>query len=71
MTGERKENEMKQTEITAKIAKFNNDAKKAQLTLELNYDSWNAIPDLAKMVGMTAQVVLYPAQEDFDIFDEN
>lgn len=62
---------MKQTEITAKIAKFNNDAKKAQLTLELNYDSWNAIPDLAKMVGATAQVVLYPAQEDLDIFDED
>ncbi len=61
---------MKQTEITAKIAKFNNDAKKAQLTLELNYDSWGAIPELAKMVGATAQVVLYPAQEEFDVFGE-
>ena len=58
---------MKQIEITAKMAKTNIDAKKAQVTLELNYDSWGAIPDLAKMTGMTVQAVLYPSQDELDL----
>ncbi|MBQ9002826.1 MAG: hypothetical protein IJ087_13325 [Eggerthellaceae bacterium] len=61
---------MKQIEITAKMAKTNIDAKKAAVTLELMFDSWSAIPDLAKMTGMTVQAVLYPSQDELD-FDED
>ena len=49
------------------MAKTNIDSKKAQVTLELNYDSWGAIPDLAKMTGMTVQVVMYPSQDELDL----
>ena len=55
---------MRQVEITATMAKTNIDAKKAQITLELKFDSWGAIPDLAKMTGQTVQAVLYPSQDE-------
>lgn len=61
---------MRQIEITAKMAKTNIDAKKAAVTLELMFDSWPAIPDLAKMTGMTVQAVLYPSQDDLDLYGE-
>ena len=58
---------MKQVEITATIAKTNIDAKKAVITLELEYESWNQIPSLAKMTGQTANVIIYPSQTSMDL----
>ena len=58
---------MNQIEITAKMAKTNIDAKKAVITLELEYDSWNQIPNLARMTGQSVNVVLYPSQTSMDV----
>ena len=58
---------MNQIEITATIAKTNIDAKKAVITLELEYKSWNQIPNLAKKTGQTANVVIYPSQTSMDL----
>lgn len=58
---------MNQIEITAKMAKTNIDAKKATVTLELEYESWNQIPNLARMTGQTVNAVLYAAQSSMDL----
>ncbi len=58
---------MNQIEITATIAKTNIDAKKAVITLELEYESWNQIPSLARMTGQNVNVVLYPSQTSMDV----
>lgn len=58
---------MNQVEITAKIAKTNIDSKKATITLELEYESWNQIPSLARMTGQIVNTVLYPSQTALDL----
>lgn len=58
---------MNQIEITATIAKTNIDAKKATITLELEYESWNQIPNIARMTGQTVNAVLYPSQTSMDL----
>ena len=58
---------MDQIEITAKMAKTSIDAKKAVITLELEYDSWGQIPNLARMTGQSVNVVLYPSQTSMDV----
>jgi hypothetical protein len=58
---------MDQIEITAKMAKTSIDAKKAVITLELEYDSWGQIPALARMTGQSVNVVLYPSQTSMDV----
>ena len=58
---------MKQIEITAKMAKTNIDAKKASVTFELEYESWNQIPNIAKMTGGTVNVVIYPTQSELEL----
>jgi len=60
---------MNQVENTAKIAKTNIDSKKATIALELEYESWNQIPNLARMTGLIANVVLYPSQTSMDLGD--
>ena len=60
---------MNQVEITAKIAKTNIDSKKATIALELEYESWGQIPNLARMTGLIANVVLYPSQTSMDLGD--
>jgi hypothetical protein len=54
-------------EITAKMAKTAIDAKKAAVTLELDYESWNQIPNIARMTGQGVNVVLYPSQTSMDL----
>lgn len=49
---------MNQIEITA---------TKAVITLELEYESWNQIPNLARMTGQSVNVVLYPSQTSMDV----
>jgi len=58
---------MNQIEITAKMAKTNIDAKKATVTFELEYESWNQIPNIARMTGQTVNVVVYPSQTSMDV----
>lgn len=58
---------MNQIEITAKMAKTNIDAKKATITLELEYESWNQIPNLARMTGQTVNAVLYASQASMEL----
>lgn len=58
---------MNQIEISAKMAKTSIDAKKAVLTLELEYDSWSQIPNLARMTGESVNVVMYPSQTSMDV----
>jgi len=58
---------MNQIEITATMAKTSIDAKKAVVTLELDYSSFNQIPNLAKMTGQMANVIIYPAQTELDL----
>ena len=58
---------MNQIEVTATIAKTNIDAKKATITLELEYESWNQIPNLARMTGQVVNAVLYPSQMAMDM----
>ena len=58
---------MNQIEITAKMAKTNIDAKKATITLELEYESWNQIPNLARMTGQTVNAVLYASQTAMEL----
>lgn len=58
---------MNQIEITAKMAKTNIDAKKATITLELEYESWNQIPNLARMTGQTVNAVLYASQTSMEL----
>lgn len=60
---------MNQVEITVKIAKTNIDSKKATIALELEYESWNQIPNLARMTGQIVNVVLYPSQTSMDLGD--
>lgn len=60
---------MNQIEITATIAKTNIDAKKATITLELEYESWNQIPSLARMTGQVVSAVMYPSQTSLDLGD--
>lgn len=61
---------MMQTEVTAKIAKTTVDAKKATVTLELEYESWGQIPTLARITGQIANVVIYPSQTELGLDDE-
>lgn len=61
------ERSMNQIEISAKMAKTSIDAKKAVLTLELEYDSWSQIPNLARMTGESVNVVMYPSQTSMDV----
>ena len=58
---------MNQIEITATMAKTNIDAKKAVITLELEYESLGQIPNLARMTGQVLNVVLYPSQTAMDL----
>ncbi len=60
---------MNQIEITATIAKTSIDAKKASITLEVGFDSWGQIPEIAKMAGagQTVNVVLYPSQTSMEL----
>ena len=58
---------MNQIEITATMTKTAIDAKKAAITLELEYESWNQIPNLARMTGQTVNVVIYPSQTSMDV----
>lgn len=58
---------MDQIEITAKLAKTNIDAKKATVTLELEYESWGQVPNLARMTGQTVNAVLYPSQTSMEM----
>ena len=58
---------MDQIEITATMAKTNIDAKKAVITLELEYESWSQIPNLARMTGQVLNVVLYPSQTAMEL----
>lgn len=58
---------MNQIEITATMAKTSIDAKKAVITLELEYESWSQIPNLARMTGQTANVVIYPSQTSMEL----
>ena len=58
---------MNQIEITATMTKTNIDAKKATVTLELEYESWGQIPNLARMTGQTVNAVLYPSQTSMDL----
>jgi hypothetical protein len=58
---------MNQIEITATMTKTSIDAKKATITLELEYESWGQIPALAKMTGQTVNVVLYPSQTSMEL----
>lgn len=58
---------MNQIEITAKMAKTNIDAKKATVTLELEYESWSQIPAIARMTGQTVNAVIYPSQSSMDL----
>lgn len=67
MTKIERMDEMNQIEITAKIAKTNIDSKKAVITLELEYESWGQIPNLARMTGQTVNTVLYPSQTSMDL----
>lgn len=60
---------MNQIEITAKMAKTSIDAKKATITFELEYESWNQIPQLARMTGQTVNAVIYPSQTSMDLGD--
>ena len=56
-----------QIEITATIAKTNIDAKKATVTLEIEYESYGQIPNLARMTGQSVNTVLYPSQTSMDL----
>lgn len=58
---------MNQIEITATMAKTNIDTKKATITFELEFDSWNQIPELAKATGQVMNVVIYPAGIDAEL----
>lgn len=60
---------MNQIEITAKIAKTSIDAKKASITLELEFDSWGQIPNVARMAGagQTVNVVIYASQPELEL----
>lgn len=58
---------MNQIEITAKMSKTNIDAKKATITLELEYESWGQVPNLARMTGQTVNAVLYPSQTSMEM----
>lgn len=58
---------MNQIEITATMTKTNIDAKKATITLELEYESWGQIPNLARMTGQVVSAVIYPAQTSMDL----
>lgn len=58
---------MNQIEITAKMSKTSIDAKKATITLELEYESWNQIPNLARMTGQIVNAVLYPSQTAMEL----
>ena len=58
---------MDQIEITATMANTNIDAKKAVITLELEYESWSQIPNLARMTGQVLNVVLYPSQTAMEL----
>jgi len=60
---------MSQIEITAKMAKTSIDAKKATITLELEYESWSQIPTIARMTGQTVNAVIYPSQTTMDLDD--
>ena len=60
---------MSQIEITAKMAKTSIDAKKATITLELEYESWGQIPTIARMTGQTVNAVIYPSQSSMDLDD--
>ena len=51
-----------QIEITATMTKTNIDAKKATITLELEYESWNQIPSLARMTEQIVNTIIYPSQ---------
>ena len=61
---------MKQIEVSANLAKTNIDAKKVVVTLELKYESYSAIPDLAKMTGQSVNAVIYPSQDELGFDDE-
>ena len=56
-----------QIEITATMTKTNIDAKKATITFELEYESWNQIPTLARMTGQTVNAIIYPSQTSMDL----
>jgi len=58
---------MNQIEITATMTKTNIDAKKAVITLELEYESWGQIPNLARMTGQAVNAVIYPSQMSMDV----
>ncbi|MBQ9000510.1 MAG: hypothetical protein IJ087_01500 [Eggerthellaceae bacterium] len=58
---------MNQIEITATMTKTSIDAKKATVTFELSYDSYNQIPNIAKMTGEQMNVVMYPTQTAMDV----
>lgn len=56
----------KQIEVSAKLAKTNIDAKKAAITVELQYESWGQIPNLAKLTGQNVNIVIYPSQDEIE-----
>ena len=58
---------MNQIEITATLTKTNIDAKKATITLELDYESWGQVPNLARMTGQSVNTILYPSQTSMDL----
>ena len=60
---------MNQIEITASVAKTTVDAKKAVITLELDYSSYNRIPNIARMTGMLVNAVIYPSQDAIEFED--
>lgn len=58
---------MNKIEITATLSKTNIDAKKATVTFELEYESYNQIPNIARMTGQVVDVIVYPAQSSMDL----
>lgn len=61
------EKKMNKIEITATLSKTNIDAKKATVTFELEYESYNQIPNIARMTGQVVDVIVYPAQSSMDL----
>ena len=60
---------MNTIEITAKIAKTAIDPKKATITLELKYESWGQIPNIARMAGSNpiVAVTIEPMQGELEL----
>lgn len=54
---------MKQIDIEATVAKTSADAKKATVVLELDYESWEAMPELVKITGETVSVAITAADD--------